>query len=107
MNTTTKIRPDSATPADFDAIVEDLAALKRDFAALMGHIKSGAFNGTSDAAETVIGELGDRAERLYEGAAAQGKRSAKAIGRQVDAHPIASLLLAFAAGFIASRFLTR
>ena len=107
MNSTTKARPDSATPADFDAIVEDLAVLKRDFAALMGHVKSGAFNGASDAAETVIGELGDRAERLYEGVAAQGKRSAKAIGRQVDARPVTSLLLAFGAGFIVSRLLNR
>lgn len=107
MNTTTKARPDSTTPADFDAIVEDLAALRRDFAALMSQMKSGAFKGATGAAENVIGQLGDRASHLYDSVTAQGERSAKAIGRQIEERPVTSLLIAFGAGFIASRWLTR
>jgi hypothetical protein len=42
VNNTTKPRPEVETPANFDAIVDDLAALRRDFAALMSQMKSGA-----------------------------------------------------------------
>jgi hypothetical protein len=39
--------------------------------------------------------------------AAQGERSMKALGRQVEEQPIMSLLLAFALGFAGSRWLSR
>jgi ElaB/YqjD/DUF883 family membrane-anchored ribosome-binding protein len=107
MNTTTKAKSGSEEPADFDKIVEDLAALKRDFAALMSQMKSGAMKGASNAAENTLGELGARANDLYDSVAAQGQRSAKALERQVDDRPIMSLLIAFGVGFIASRLLSR
>lgn len=107
MNNATKAKPDAETPADFDAIVDDLAALRRDFAALMSQLKSGAVKGANDAAENVLGQLGDRANHLYDSVAAQGERSVKAIGRQVEERPVASLLIAFGIGFIASRLLSR
>jgi ElaB/YqjD/DUF883 family membrane-anchored ribosome-binding protein len=107
MNSTAKARPDVEAPADFHAVVEDLAALRRDFAALMSQMKSGAVKGANDAAENVLGELGDRANRLYDSVAAQSQRSAKAIGRQVEEQPVMSLLLAFGVGFVASRMLIR
>jgi len=107
MSSTTKANSDVETPADFDAVVEDLAALRRDFTALIGQLKSGAFKGANDATENVLGELGDRANRLYDNVTAQGRRSAKAIGRQVEEQPVMSLLVAFGVGFIASRMLIR
>jgi len=107
VNSTPKAKPGVETPADFDAIVEDLAALRRDFSALMSQMKSGAFKGANDAAENGLGQLGDMADDLYESVAAQGKHSAKAIGRQLEKRPVASLLIAFGVGFIASRLLTR
>lgn len=107
MNNTTKARPGAEMPAGFDAIVDDLAALKRDFAAMMSQMKSGAFKSANDAAENILGQLGDRAEHLYDSVAAQGARSTKAIGRQVEEKPILSLLIAFGVGFIASRLLNR
>jgi ElaB/YqjD/DUF883 family membrane-anchored ribosome-binding protein len=107
VNNTTKVKPDAETPADFDAIVDDLAALKRDFAALMSQMRSGSFKGASDAAENAIGQLGARANHFYDSVAAQGERSAKAIGRQVEERPVASLLIAFGIGLIASRLLIR
>ena len=39
--------------------------------------------------------------------AAQGQRSAKAIGRQIEEQPVMSLLVAFGVGFVASRMLIR
>jgi hypothetical protein len=94
-------------PPGFDAIADDLAALKRDLATLMNHMKTDAFNGASEAAQSAIGRIGDRAEDIYESLAAQGKRSGKAIGRQIDTRPLVSLLLAFAVGFCVSRLLPR
>ena len=45
--------------------------------------------------------------RIYGNLADRGERSAKAIGRQVAERPAISLLIAFAVGFIGSRFLSR
>jgi ElaB/YqjD/DUF883 family membrane-anchored ribosome-binding protein len=107
VNSTTKGKPEIETPADFQAVVEDLAALKRDFAALMSQMKSGALKGANDAAQDALGQLGKRANHLYDSVSAQGERSAKAIGRQIEERPVMSLLIAFGVGFIASRLLTR
>jgi len=99
----TKTKPDIETPAGFDAIVDDIASLRRDFTALMEQMKSGA----SEGAENIVGDLNDRANRLYDNVAKQGKRSAKAISQQVEEQPVATLLIAFGIGFIASRLLSR
>jgi ElaB/YqjD/DUF883 family membrane-anchored ribosome-binding protein len=107
VKSTTTAKSDADMPPDIDAIVDDLAALKRDLATLMSHLKADALNGASEAAQSAIGRIGDRAEGIYESLAAQGRRSGKAIGRQVEEQPVVSLLLAFAAGFCASRLLSR
>ena len=103
----TKAKPDLETTAGFDAVVNDLAALRRDFAVLMSQMKSGASKDANDTAESTLGQLGDSANHLYDSVAAQGGRSAKAIGRQLEARPVMSLLIAFGVGFIASRLLIR
>ena len=107
MNKRTKAKPAVETPLDFDAIVDDLAALRRDFAALMSQMKSGAFNSANDAAENILGQLSDRINHLYDSVAAQGERSTEAIGRHVEEQPVMSLLIAFGVGFIVSRLLNR
>ncbi|SRR5258708_530576 len=88
---------------DIEAITEDIAALKRDLAALVAHVKTGAVAG---AAETA-GQLSDEARNIYERLAAEGANSAKMISRQVEEQPFVSLLVAFALGFIGSRLLAR
>jgi len=103
MNATTKIHPTTESNPDLDAIVSDLASLRRDLAALTDHLKIGAVSGAKSAARDVAGE----AERLYDNLAAQGERSMKALGRQVEEQPVMSLLLAFALGFAGSRLLSR
>lgn len=102
MSATTKIHPVAESNPDLDAIVSDLASLRRDLAALTDHLKIGAVNGAKGAARDVAGE----AERLYGNLAAQGERSMKALGRQVEEQPVMSLLLAFALGFAGSRWLS-
>jgi ElaB/YqjD/DUF883 family membrane-anchored ribosome-binding protein len=107
MNSTTRVNPDTATGVDFDAIIRDVAALRQDFADLMSQMKSGALKGANDAADSILGRLGDNANHLYDNVSAQGQRSVKAISRQVEERPIASLLIAFGVGFVASRLLSR
>jgi len=107
MSATAKIHPVAESNLDLDAIVTDLASLKRDIAALTDHLKTGAINGVSGATRDAAGHLGEEAERLYGNLAAQGERSMKALGRQVEEQPVMSLLLAFALGFAGSRWLSR
>ena len=107
MNSTTRVNPETDTGVDFDAIIRDVAALRQDFADLMSQMKSGAFKGANEAAENILGQLGDKANHLYDSVTAQGQRSVKAIGRQVEERPIVSLLIAFGIGCVASRLLSR
>ena len=90
MNSTTKVKPETETSVDFDAIVRDLALLRRDFADLMSLMKSGALKGANGAAEDIFGQLGDRAGHLYDSVTAQGERSVKAVSRQVEERPVMS-----------------
>jgi ElaB/YqjD/DUF883 family membrane-anchored ribosome-binding protein len=89
---------------DLDAIADDVAALKRDLAALMTHMRGG---GIAGAARQATGQLGEEAKELYARLAAEGERTAQTIARHVDEQPFTSVLLAFAAGFLAGRLLTR
>jgi ElaB/YqjD/DUF883 family membrane-anchored ribosome-binding protein len=105
MNSTTRVKPETDTTGDLDAIVRDLAALRQEFSDLMSQMKSGAFKGANDAAENILGQLGDRAGHLYDSVTAQGKRSVEAVGRHAEERPVMSLLIAFGIGFVASRLL--
>ena len=64
-------------------------------------------NGSLRAATTAANDMTAEATRLYDGAAAAGKSSAKAVEAQIDAHPLMSLILAFTLGFVGSRLLPR
>ncbi|HVA12061.1 MAG TPA: hypothetical protein VNF99_02310 [Stellaceae bacterium] len=81
---------------DLEQIVKDIQALKKDLARLMEHVKSGA-------AETVS----DEASRLYGTIAAEGQRHAAALAQSVEEKPLASVLIAFAIGFVGGRILLR
>jgi hypothetical protein len=86
---------------DLEAITDDISALKRDLAALVDHVKSGAVSGAAGAAT----QLSDGAHDIYGRLAAEGANSAKMISRQVEEQPMVSLLVAFALGFVGSRLL--
>ena len=96
-------RPDAKPDVDHDAIIADIASLKRDLCALTGHIKSGA----DGAGRNVIGQLSDEAVQFYDKVEAQDKRAETAVRRRVDEQPVISLLIAFALGLLGSRLLSR
>ena len=88
---------------EYQAVLADLAALRADIAALATHMT----NGSMRAATTAANDMTAEATRLYDGAAAAGKSSAKAVEAQIEAHPLMSLILAFSLGFVGSRLLPR
>lgn len=106
MTDPTKAKPDADTPANFDAIVDDLAALRRELAALMNRMNPGMRNGANGTAG-VLDQLGGKAHHLYDSVAAQGERASKAIARQIEEQPLGSLLITFGVGIVASRLLSR
>ncbi|HEY3916591.1 MAG TPA: PE domain-containing protein [Stellaceae bacterium] len=81
---------------DLEKIVDDIQALKKDLARLMEHVKSGASDTVSE-----------EASRLYGTIASEGQRQAAALAQAVEEKPLASLLIAFAVGFVSSRILLR
>jgi ElaB/YqjD/DUF883 family membrane-anchored ribosome-binding protein len=81
---------------DLGQIVNDIQTLKKDLARLLEHVKSGA-------TETVSGE----ASRLYGTLASEGQRQAAALAQSVEEKPLASVLIAFAIGFVSGRILLR
>jgi ElaB/YqjD/DUF883 family membrane-anchored ribosome-binding protein len=98
----TKSTVDEAN-ADLDALRGDIAGLQRDLAAALEHLKVAAARGAQPAAErSAAGAAG-----LYEDLSTQAERMMKSIGSQIEQQPLASVLIAFAIGFIFSRFSPR
>lgn len=89
--------------SEFKAMLADLAALRADVAQLAGHVKSSTVNAAEGAAEQVSAE----ATRLMGSVTDASKASVKAVERQIDMHPLVSLLLAFGLGFVGSRLLAK
>src|SRR4029077_13333352 len=92
---TAKSRRRPQAPAEFDTILAELAGLRRDSARLMEQMKTGAIDGASETAHSLINKLNERASELYENMFDRSERSVEAISRQVEEQPIASLLVAF------------
>jgi hypothetical protein len=82
MESTGKHHITTEAAPDLGSILNDIASLKRDFAALAHHLKDGTLP-------------------------TRGQCSIKAISRQVEEQPVLSMLIAFAAGFIGSQLLSR
>lgn len=107
MQTASKITSEVEKNTDLEAILNDIASLKRELGTLTGHLKTGAVDSATGAARDAAAHLSDEARRIYGNLAEQGQHSVKAIGRHVEEQPIMSLLIAFALGFIGSRMLSR
>jgi ElaB/YqjD/DUF883 family membrane-anchored ribosome-binding protein len=87
---------DNGADSDLTRISNDIQALKEDLARLIEHVKTGA-------TETVSGE----ASRLYETLTSEGQRQAAVLAHSVEEKPLASVLIAFALGFVGGRILLR
>ena len=94
---------DTVTAPALDAITNDLAALKRDFAALLADLRAAPTANMTAAAE----QLTNKAANLCGDASAQAEKGVKLVAQEIEARPLTSLLLAFSVGFIASRLLSR
>jgi len=89
-----------ATAADLQ---DDIAALKRDVAGLIEHLKLGATAGVQSASD----QIDDSAHRVCRTVSAEGQRAANAISRQVEAQPLVALLVALGVGYVGGRMLSR
>ena len=99
--------PEPVSQPDLNAISNDLAALKRDFAALLTDLRDGPLSSARAAVQQKAGQIGDRAADLYGQASAQAGKSVDLIAHEIEERPLTTLLLAFSVGFIASRLLSR
>jgi len=93
----------SPTTPDLAALQSDIAAVKRDVTSLIEHLKLSTANSAHNAADY----LDEGARRLYHNVAAEGQRSAKIVGHQIEDHPLAALLIALGVGYIGGRILSR
>ena len=97
MNASMKVEPDLAMYR------EDLDALKRDVASLVGHIKDGAAN----TVQTATGEVDRRVRSFGRQADAQRERSTSAVNLFVQNQPVLALTIATGIGYVGARLLRR
>jgi ElaB/YqjD/DUF883 family membrane-anchored ribosome-binding protein len=93
--------------SDLSTIGDDVVLLKRDLSRLMDHLKNGTFDVAKESTQEVVERLSDETDRLYRSLTKQSERSVKAISRQVEEQPLASLVVAFGIGLISGRLLSR
>jgi ElaB/YqjD/DUF883 family membrane-anchored ribosome-binding protein len=93
--------------SDLSTIGDDVVLLKRDLSRLMDHLKNGTFDVAKESTQEVVQRLSDETDRLYRSLTKQSERSVKAISRQVEEQPLASLVVAFGIGLISGRLLSR
>jgi ElaB/YqjD/DUF883 family membrane-anchored ribosome-binding protein len=86
-----------------DDIANDIAAVRRDVGNLVEHLKAGA----SEAAQTAAAQLDEGARKACNTLASEAGRPVKAFGRQVEAQPLMSVLIAAGVGYIGGRLLSR
>jgi ElaB/YqjD/DUF883 family membrane-anchored ribosome-binding protein len=95
---------------DYDQVLAELGALKKEFSDLMNMVKSTVRHDANSAAGAMGHSLDDArkmARRGIDELESQASGSLKAIGHQVEERPIASLLIAFSLGAAASKLLLR
>lgn len=98
---------ESETAGQTNRIADDLASLKQDVAALIRQMKDLAMREAGRVSQDAADTLSERAADIYDTVSEKGRRSADVLTAHVEEQPVTSLLLAFAAGFIFSKFLTR
>ena len=95
------------TGPEVKRVADDVAALKQDMAALIKQMKETAMREANRFGQDAAEKISGRASDLYGTVSDTSKKSADAITAHVEEQPLSSLLIAFAAGFIFSKILTR
>ena len=98
---------ESSTGPESKRVADDIAALKQDVASLIKQMKDVAMREANRFGQDTADKLSGRASDIYETVSETGRRSADAVTAHVEEQPLSSLLIAFAAGFIFSKILTR
>lgn len=109
MNDTTSAAAEGGNPGpELQAVIDDIAALRRDMAVLARHLSATASEAASGAAQRTAEELREEATRLFSSDLFErGRGAAKSVGHEVEMHPALSLLAAFGLGLIGGRLLSR
>jgi ElaB/YqjD/DUF883 family membrane-anchored ribosome-binding protein len=97
----------SATGPEAKRVADDVAALKQDMASLLKQMKETAMREANRIGQDTAEKISGRASDLYDTVSDTSKKSADAVTAHVEEQPLSSLLIAFAAGFIFSKILTR
>jgi ElaB/YqjD/DUF883 family membrane-anchored ribosome-binding protein len=90
------IKQKAESMPDLDAIKHDIESLKNNIATLAQQFGDGA-----------PGKAVEEGSRLYHRIAEEGGRVVKAASHEVEERPLASVLIAFALGFVGGRLLSR
>jgi ElaB/YqjD/DUF883 family membrane-anchored ribosome-binding protein len=98
---------ESATGPDAKRVADDVASLKQDMAALIKQMKELAVREASRISQDTAEKISSQASGIYETVSEKGRKSADVVTAHVEEQPLSSLLIAFAAGFIFSKILTR
>ncbi len=88
---------------DLSSLESDIAALKRDVASLIGHLKVGV----TDSAQTAAEQIGGGSTRLYDLAIEESSKAAKVVASRVGEQPLMCLAIALGLGFVGGRLLVR
>jgi ElaB/YqjD/DUF883 family membrane-anchored ribosome-binding protein len=97
----------SATGPEAKRVADDVAALKQDVASLIKQMKETAMREANRFGQDTAEKISGRASDIYATVSDSSKKSADAVTAHVEEQPLSSLLIAFAAGFIFSKILTR
>ena len=92
---------------DIDAVIADVAALKRDLAKAIDRFRNVSLDDAVEHVQDLADQVGDNVTELYKDAAKRGQRGAKALSRTVEDQPLTSVMVAFAAGLVLGRILSR
>ena len=91
---------------DIDAVLADVAALKRDLAKAVSRFKDSTDDSVGEA-QDFVEEIRDELAGIYKDASKRGQKTMKTVGRKVEDQPVAALLIAFGIGFVLSRLISR
>jgi len=92
---------------DLDSIAADISALKRDLAKALDRFKDSTLDSAVEQAQCVADEIGDEVHGLYKDFSKRGQKHARNLSKRVEDQPITSMLIAFSAGYVMSRLMSR
>jgi len=97
----------TATQVDLGTLADDVAALRRDLASLVTHVRDGGVDLASDTARDALQKIGDEARQIYRSIASEGERSIGIVSRRAEEQPFLSIMIAFGIGLVGGRLLSR